>query len=141
MLRSNVRPKWWQLYLTLPLLVALFLVDSRLKISTRGHQAVQIAIVLLVYSLVQLWVKSNARALSGSGPEQGYPEIRVIRIPTAQLPESNGESHQMLQLPESELRGVLSDTFEMDIIDAEFIHEEQSDGRRRSLETLNDKQT
>jgi hypothetical protein len=120
MLRSNLRPKWWQLYLTLPFLIALFVVDSRLKISTRGHQVVQIAIILLVYGLIQLWLKSNATALSGFDLEQEHPGIRVFRIPPSQLPESNAGSRQLLQFPDSELSGVLSDTFEMDIIDAEF---------------------
>ncbi len=58
---NYARPKWWQLYLTFPLLIALFAVDSRLKISMRGHQAVQIVIVLLIYRLVHLWLRANAK--------------------------------------------------------------------------------
>ena len=30
----------------------------------RGHQAVQIGIILLVYGLIHLWLKANAAALS-----------------------------------------------------------------------------
>ena len=118
MLPQPARPKWWQIYLTLPLLILLFVVDSRLKISTRGHQAVQIAIVLLVYGLIHLWLKANATALSGMDREQTYGRVRVIRMPVSQLPEAIHENRLRFQLPESEIKGVLSDTFEMETIDA-----------------------
>ena len=64
MTSPNNSPKWWQLYLTFPLLIALFVMDHRLKISTPGHQAVQIGIVLLVYGLIHLWLKANRSAFS-----------------------------------------------------------------------------
>ena len=115
------RPKWWQVYLTLPLLVALFAVDSRLKISTRGHQAVQIGIILLVYGLVHLWLKANAKALSNMDRIQGHRTFTVIQIPPYQLDDSNKYKRPIIQLPDSEIKGMLSDTFEMDTIDAEFL--------------------
>jgi hypothetical protein len=115
---QHARPRWWQIYLTLPLLIALFVVDGRLKLSTRGHQIVQIGIVLLVYGLIHLWLKANATALSGMDREGDHGRIRVFRIPVSQLPESNGENRLMFQRSDSEIKGVLSDTFEMDYIDA-----------------------
>lgn len=121
MLTSNFRPRWWQLYLTLPLLIALFAADSRLKISTRGHQAVQTGIVLLVFGLVHLWLKANSNALTRMDQEYVDKTFTVFQIPASQLSESNGENRQILQLPESEIKGVLSDTFEMDYIDAEAL--------------------
>lgn len=124
MFSQRARPKWWQVYLTLPLLVALFVLDSRLKISTRGHQAVQIGILLLVYGLIHLWLKANAAALSRMDREQNYGRVRVIRIPV-----SNSESSGLLQLPDAEIKGVLNDVFEMDTIDATFIQQEQPDGQ------------
>jgi hypothetical protein len=116
---QDVRPKWWQVYLTLPLLLALFALDSRLKLSVRGHQAVQIGIILLVYGLVHLWLKANSTALSKMNREQYYGRVTVIRIPPSQLPDADRDKHPILQLPDSEIKGVLSDTFEMDYIDAE----------------------
>jgi hypothetical protein len=113
---KNVHPKWWQLYLSLPLLVALFAVDYRLKISSRGHQAVQIGILLLVYGLVHLWLKANATALSKMDQRENHGRITVIRVPPYQL---NNENRPMFHLPDSEIKGVLSDTFEMDYIDAD----------------------
>ncbi len=115
---SNLHPKWWQLYLVLPLLLALFIVDHRLKISTRGHQAVQIGIALLVYGLIHLWLKANSRALRRMDQEENHGRIRVIRVPVSQLPGSGTGNNLMLQLPDSEIDGVLSNTFEMDCIDA-----------------------
>jgi hypothetical protein len=39
-------------------------------------------------------------------------------MPVSQLPEAIRENRLMFQLPESEIKGVLSDTFEMDCINA-----------------------
>ena len=117
------RPKWWQVYLTFPLLIALFAVDSRLKLSTRGHQAVQIGIVLIVYGLIHVWLKANARALAAMDQMQPTGKVRVLKIEPQELPVMNYEykPRAIFQLLDSEIKGTLSDTFEMDTIDAEFI--------------------
>ena len=117
---NHDHPKWWQLYLTLPLLIALFMLDSRLRLSARGHQAVQIGILLLVYGLVHLWLKANATALSNMDQRQYHGTVTVTRVPSYQLPESNNDKRPMFQFSNSEIKGTLSDTFEMDIINAEF---------------------
>ena len=116
---KNLRPKWWQLYLTFPLLIALLAVDTRLKISVRGHQAVQIGILVLFFALIHLWLRSNASALAGMGQRPERSRITVIRVPVSRLPDT--EVHSLLELPASEIKGVLSDTFEVDTIDAEFL--------------------
>jgi hypothetical protein len=115
----SVRPKWWQLYLTFPLLVVLFILERRLNISTGGHQVVQIGILLLVYGLVHLWLKANSRALSNMEQNQFRETVIISRIPPRQLPERN--KRPMFQFPDVEIKGTLSDTFEMEIINAEFI--------------------
>jgi hypothetical protein len=114
MTSSNTHPKWWQVYLTLPLLVALFVVDRQLNISTRGHQAVQIGIILFVYGFVHLWLKANASSLSNLDRIQNYGTFTVIQIP-------DKDHRPILHLPDAELKGVLSDTFELDYINAEFL--------------------
>lgn len=120
MLSKNNHPKWWQLYLTFPLLIALFVMDSRFKISTRGHQAVQIVIILFVYGLIHFWLKANRSALSRMDQEQySSPTFRVVRIPPAELSESHGGRRSILQLSDSEIKGLLSDTMDMSYIDAE----------------------
>jgi hypothetical protein len=117
---SNIRPKWWQLYLTFPLLIVLFVLDARLKISARGHQVVQISIVLLVFGLIHVWLRANAAALSNID-QRNYGRITVIQIPVAPLPDSGTEEQTMFELPASEIKGVLNDTFQMDYIDVEAL--------------------
>jgi hypothetical protein len=114
MTSSNTRPKWWQVYLTLPLLVALLVVDSRLKISTRGHQWVQIGIILLIYGFVHMWLKANASALSEMDRLQAHGTFTVIQIP-------DKDHRPMLRVPDSELKNVLSNIFELDYIEAELL--------------------
>lgn len=114
-------PKWWQLYLTFPFLFVLFAMDGRLKLSSRGHQIVQIGIILLVYGVIYIWLRVNARALSGMDQQQYGGTFRVIKILPYQMSATQNGEQPILQLPDSEIKGVLSDTFEMDCIDAEFL--------------------
>jgi hypothetical protein len=115
------RPKWWQVYLTLPLLITLFVLDTRLKISSRGHTIAQIGIVLLVYGYVHLWLKANARALSNMDQGQIEGKITVIQIPPSPLDDERNDNRAIFQFPDSEIKGMLSDTFEMDTIDAKLL--------------------
>ena len=117
---KNTRPKWWQVYLMFPLLIALFAVDSRLKLSTRGHQVIQIGTVLLIYGLIHAWLKANAQALSAMDQKQFDGRVIVTRLQPYQLPSPDKKRRPMFQLPDSEIKGTLSQTFEMDFIDAEF---------------------
>ena len=121
MFSHHTRPKWWQLYLTLPLLFGLFAVDSRLRLSTRGHQIVQIGILVFVYGLIYVWLKANTGVLSRMDREQNYRRIKVVRIPVSELPESGYENNLRLGLQGLERKGLLSDTFEMETIDLEFL--------------------
>ena len=114
---SNPHPKWWQLYLIFLLLIVLFLMDHRLKISTRGHEVAQLGIILAVYGLIYGWVKANSRAISRMDQEQYYRTVRVIQIPPLQLPEVNEKRRSILQLPSTEVNGILSDTFDMETTD------------------------
>jgi hypothetical protein len=118
---NTTRPKWWQVYLTFPLLIALFLLESRLKLSERGHVAVQIGILLFVYGLIHLWLKSNAAALSNTDQRQFHGTVIITRVPAHQLPDAKTDSRPMFQFTNSEIKGILSDTFEMETIDAEFL--------------------
>jgi hypothetical protein len=118
MTTRTARPKWWQVYLTFPLLIALFIFDNRLKISERGHQAVQIGIILLVYGLVHLWLKANEAALSDYRQYRGA--VIISRPHVYKLANTQNENRPMFQLPDHEVNNMLSDTFEMDYIDADF---------------------
>ena len=122
MSHPTVRPRWWQLYLTLPLLLALFLVERRLRLSAGGHLAAQIGIVLLIYGLIDLWLRANARALSRGDQDETHETIIISPVPPRRLPHHR----PMFEFPEAEIKGTLSDTFEMDVIDAEFLLVEDS---------------
>jgi hypothetical protein len=110
------RPKWWQVYLTLPLLVLLFISENRLRLSVRGHQVIQIGIVLLIYILIHLWLKANSGALSNVDRRHPSRAFRVYQIPPAPLSGSGSEEQSTIRI-----YGVLGTTFEMDYIDAECI--------------------
>jgi hypothetical protein len=119
MYTNTPRPKWWQVYLTFPLLVVLFLLESRLKLPERGHVVVQIGILLFVYGLIHMWLKANAAALSNMDQRQFHGTVIVTRIPLHQLSDIKTDSRPMFQFPNSEIKGILSDTVEMDYIDVE----------------------
>jgi hypothetical protein len=121
MTTQTARPKWWQVYLTFPLLIVLFMADSRLKLTARGHQAIQFGIILIVYGLVHLWLKANTRALSNMDQGQFHGTVIVTRVPSNQLRDAKNDKRPMFQFPDSEIKGTLSDTFEMEYIDAEYI--------------------
>jgi hypothetical protein len=113
------RPKWWQLYLALPILIGLFTLENRLKVSVRGHQAVQIGILLLVYGLVHLWLNANAVTLSDHRQTRGT--VTLISIHPYKLANTIPTQKPMFRLPGPEIKGTLGDTYEMEIIDAEFL--------------------
>lgn len=113
----KIRPKWWQLYLTFPLLIVLFMLDGHLKISMHGHQAVQIGILLLFYGLIELWLNANASALSKIDDTQDHGTFTVIQIIPNHMSDEDKDMPPMFDLPASEIKGLLSDTFEMDNTD------------------------
>ncbi len=117
--RRNVspKPKWWQLYLTFPLLVGLFLLDMHLRLSTAGHEIVQLGSLFFEFGLVQAWLKANAGALSHIDEEEFSRTIRVIEIPPLPREEEHNE-RPILALPPAGIAGVLGDTFEMNRVDA-----------------------
>ena len=119
MLSQNTRPRWWQLYLTFPLLIGLFVMDARLRISNRGHQAVQIGIILMIYGLIHVWLKANRSALSRMDQSAYGRSFRVIQIPPAELSESAHQKRSILQLSDSEIHGLLSEGMDMSYADAE----------------------
>lgn len=113
------RPKWWQLYLTFPLLIALFAVDHRLKISTGGHELVQLGILAVIFGITHVWLNANSNSLSRLDRSQYSQTIRVIQVPVHELQEQDDEKGPMFELPSAELKGLLSVEFEMDSIRSE----------------------
>jgi hypothetical protein len=77
-------------------------------------------------------LKANARALSKMDQRQFRETVTVIRIPTYQLSNTNSDKRPMFQLPSSEIKGILSDTFEMDYSDAEFTPMDEATNNSRN---------
>jgi len=110
-------PKWWQLYVMLPLLVSLFLPEMQAPLTETEHIIAQLGILCLIFGFMQLWMRANRSALMHMDEEQGYWRINVYEFPPAQLRTHDDmrdrtSTRPLLQIPASGLKGVLSDTFE-----------------------------
>jgi hypothetical protein len=75
-------PKWWQLYALFPLLILLLIIEHRLPFSADGHEATQIAIILLAYGLIYLWLHANTAALEETDEEQSRAEVTAKFYPS-----------------------------------------------------------
>ncbi len=90
-------PKWWQLYTLFLVPVFLLVVERQLPFSAGEHEAAQIAIILLTYGLIYLWLSVNTVALAESDKEQD--QLRVTEIFSSRLPDApsgdGGEEESM----------------------------------------------
>lgn len=117
---NSPKPKWWRLYATFPLLIGLLVLEHQLPLSTGGHQAVQIGIVLVTFGLIHLWLRANAAALMEADRGQDRRKITVTDFhpscPPA-APTEGGNGHRPMfprSVPEAGLRNTLDDTFELE---------------------------
>lgn len=109
---ADTGPKWWQLYLTFPLLIALFLLDAHLNISRLGHRAVQIGIILLVYGLMYMWVNANAAALLKIDRSEHRVRTTVVHFPAL----ANEETDSIFEFSDLEIKGMLNHSPELKYI-------------------------
>jgi hypothetical protein len=112
------KPKWWQLYLSFPLLVALFLVDSRLRFSEAGHETLQLGSLAFEFIFVQVWLHRNASALRHIDDDKLDSTLVTYIFPTPSPTEIQDEPLQAVSWPR-EIKGVLGDTFEWDPMEVE----------------------
>ncbi len=115
-------PQWWQLYVMLPVLAGLFVLEIRLGLQGAANIGAQLGILFLVYAFIQLWIRLNRRALMDLDEERGEWQYKVYEATAADLARvrqaaERAERRPLLQLPDGELKGVLSTTFEMDELD------------------------
>ena len=80
---ANRKPRWWSLYVLVPLLVGLLFASAWLPIPDAWQPAVQVAALLLVFALILTWLSRNTHALlnegrtrrnAGSDGERGTPK-------------------------------------------------------------------
>jgi len=117
-------PKWWQLYVILPLLVGLFWPEMRAALTEPEHVIAEIGILFLIFGFVQVWLRANRSALMNLDEEEGQWRIHVYQIPPTEprAPddvEQRTSQRPVFQIPVSEIKGVLSDTFEWEAPEGE----------------------
>lgn len=111
-------PKWWQLYVMLPLLAGLFWPEIQAPLTETGHIIAQLGILCLIFGFVQLWMRANRSALMHMDEEQGHWRINAYEIlleqpRAAEDTENRTGTRPLLEIPASGVSGVLSDTFEL----------------------------
>jgi len=117
-------PKWWQVYVMLPLLVGLFLPEMQAALTEPEHVIAELGILALIFGFVHLWLRANRSALMNMDEEAGQWRIRVYQIPPTgpralDDVEQRTSQPRMFQIPVSEIKGVLSDTFEWEAPEGE----------------------
>ncbi len=70
------KPKWWLLYAVVPLMIGLLWLASQLAVAAWMHQVAQMAIVLLAFSLLALWVHANQGAVANEPSHRDALEPR-----------------------------------------------------------------
>ena len=63
MYSKKQRPSRWLLYLSLPMMIVLFLLEMRLSLSDTSHRFAELVIVLIFFGSLSLWLKANRGAL------------------------------------------------------------------------------
>ena len=120
----NHKPQWWQLYIIVLVLAGLFVLEIRLGLKGALNIAAQLGILFLAYACMQVWIRANRRALMHLDEESGEWRFKVYELNAADLARAHEaasrlERRPIVRLPQGEVKGVLSTTFEMD----EFGHD------------------
>jgi hypothetical protein len=82
------RPRWWLLYVAVPLGAALFWLEARAPLSEGWHRTVQVGVVLVVFGMVELWRICNVAALIHEDVRD-LPPIRQHEVPASPPPALN----------------------------------------------------
>jgi hypothetical protein len=88
MKRSLIRPKWWQLILSITLVLGLFYKEATSPLSKAGHTVIEIGLVFLLYGLVMAWLNVNETALISDELEE-YKKMTVWNRRGSPLSGSN----------------------------------------------------
>ena len=131
------KPQWWQLYVGLPLLCALFVLEIQLHLSETDDVVLQLGILLLIFVFMQAWLRANRGALmemDEHAPErQEHYGVRVYQLPPAERVTGAGirtVRRPLLDIPHGEIKGVLSTTFEMDAEEADSVFQPRTENPR-----------
>ena len=95
------KANWWLVYATMPLMIALLLIEARIPGSLPAHRILEFGIVLLSFGLMALWVHANQAALANEETEkqpwtlEPDPKSEIVVDPDM-LPE---EPHDPVDIP------------------------------------------
>ncbi len=78
-LRQN-QPQWWQVFLTLPVLIGLFVLLIRMHLQEPVNTLAQLGILVLAYGFIQLWIRANRAAFMGLEEEGVMRQTRSTWI-------------------------------------------------------------
>jgi hypothetical protein len=73
---KQTRPSWWTLYITIALLLGLFVAEARAPFTQTGHQAAEIALVLLIFASLWVWLDANEHLLFDEEWKKWQPTSR-----------------------------------------------------------------
>jgi hypothetical protein len=95
------RPSWWLLYLSLPMMVILFLFEIGQPLSETGHKLAEFVILLFIFGYIWLWLKANTGAIIHEDLERWREASRMVsRPPTLHVEKNvptNGNLNQQYQ--------------------------------------------
>jgi hypothetical protein len=114
------RPRWWQVYLMLPLFVGLFVFEIKLGLTGAENSVAQFGILLVIFCGIHLWIRANHSALAELEDEPGWRQYRVYETfaePGRDAEENTyglaaGAQTPTLRVPRTGVSGLLSDTAE-----------------------------
>ncbi len=131
------RPAWWQLYVGLPLLSSLFVFEIDLHLDQTDNIILQLLILGLIFVFMRAWLRANRGALmemDEHAPERQEPYgVRVYQFPPAERVTPTRVTtvrEPLLDIPQGEIRGVLSTTFEMDAEDTDSVFQSRAEDPR-----------
>jgi hypothetical protein len=100
------RPSWWLIYLSLPIMIGLFLIQIRLPLSDTEHRLVEFIILLVIYGSISIWLQANTGALIRENLEGWQAALREDSSPispqSVRIVRENGNlNRQPEQIQES----------------------------------------
>jgi peptidoglycan/LPS O-acetylase OafA/YrhL len=74
-------PSWWQLYLSFPLMIGLFLIETHQPLTEAGHKMIELFILLIFFGYISLWLKANTGAMIQEDLDKWHAALGVDSSP------------------------------------------------------------
>lgn len=75
-MNQRPKPKWWQLFALLPVMIGLLMLEAQAAFSTEIHRIAQFLIVITFFGAAWLWVHANEVAIIN----ERASKIRLIEM-------------------------------------------------------------